>query len=160
MNRHYYSDSLAVFLGKEDDVILGLLARNSEFPVEPTQRDAWLEEIRILKLMLAACRGQGKLYFEYAIPRLGRRIDVVAIIEHVIFVLEFKVGERTFPAHAVDQVWDYALDLKNAYRVLLTRARQGMVIVVPEGDPADPTRKAELYDSTYDYLRRIGLRAM
>jgi hypothetical protein len=50
--------------------------------------------------------------------------------------------------------------LKNAYRVLLTRARQGMVIIVPEGDPGDPTRKAEFYDSTFDYLRRIGLRVL
>src|SRR5262245_24445769 len=112
MNRHSYSDPIATFLDKDSDAILGLLARNSEFPVEPTQRDAWLEEICILKSALALHRA-GKLYFEYGIPRLGRRIDVVAIIEHVIFVLEFKVGESTFPAHAVDQVWDYALDLKN-----------------------------------------------
>jgi hypothetical protein len=46
---------------------------------------------------------------------------------------------------------------KNAYRVLLTRARQGMVIVVPYGDPADPTRKPEFYDPTYEYLKRIGI---
>ena len=46
--------------------------------------------------------------------------------------------------------------LKNAYRVLLTRARQGMVIVVPEGDPADPTRKPEFYDPTFEYLKTIG----
>ena len=47
--------------------------------------------------------------------------------------------------------------LKNAYRVLLTRARQGMVIVVPDGDPADPTRKPEIYDPTYAYLKSLGL---
>jgi hypothetical protein len=47
--------------------------------------------------------------------------------------------------------------LKNAYRVLLTRARQGMVIVVPEGDPADPTRDSSYYDATYDYLRGVGI---
>lgn len=46
--------------------------------------------------------------------------------------------------------------LKNAYRVLLTRARQGMVIVVPNGDPEDPTRKAEYYDPVFDYLKGIG----
>jgi hypothetical protein len=40
--------------------------------------------------------------------------------------------------------------LKNAYRVLLTRARQGMVIAVPHGDPEDPTRKAEFYDGTFE----------
>lgn len=47
--------------------------------------------------------------------------------------------------------------LVNAYRVLLTRARQGMVIFVPEGEASDPTRLPEYYDSTYEYLRRIGI---
>ncbi len=47
--------------------------------------------------------------------------------------------------------------LKNAYRVLLTRARQGMVIVVPSGSDADGTRRCEYYDTTFEYLRRIGL---
>lgn len=50
--------------------------------------------------------------------------------------------------------------LKNAYRVLLTRARQGMVIVVPEGEPNDPTRNATFYDGTYDYLRQVGFKAI
>jgi hypothetical protein len=50
--------------------------------------------------------------------------------------------------------------LKNAYRVLLTRARQGMVIVVPDGEPSDPTRKAEYYDSTFEYLRGVGFAAI
>lgn len=45
----------------------------------------------------------------------------------------------------------------NAYRVLLTRARQGMVIVVPPGDPADPTRAPEMYDPTYEYLKSAGV---
>ena len=47
--------------------------------------------------------------------------------------------------------------LKNAYRVLLTRARQGMVVVVPEGDDEDPTRPSAYYDETFDYLRRSGM---
>jgi hypothetical protein len=50
--------------------------------------------------------------------------------------------------------------LKNAYRVLLTRARQGMVIVIPEGDPSDPTRNRDYYDPTFEYLRRIGLKTI
>lgn len=49
---------------------------------------------------------------------------------------------------------------KNAYRVLLTRARQGMIIVVPEGDPSDPTRKPEFYDPTFEYLKSIGLKTI
>lgn len=47
--------------------------------------------------------------------------------------------------------------MKNAYRVLLTRSRQGMVIFVPEGNPYDVTTAPELYDSTYNYLRSIGI---
>ena len=47
---------------------------------------------------------------------------------------------------------------KNAYRVLLTRARQGMVIVVPQGDVDDPTRKREYYDPTFEYLQTVGFR--
>ncbi|WP_198320766.1 DUF2075 domain-containing protein [Azohydromonas aeria] len=45
----------------------------------------------------------------------------------------------------------------NAYRVLLTRARQGMAIVIPEGDPNDPTRLPEFYDSTWRYFLELGL---
>jgi hypothetical protein len=113
MNRHLYSDTIAKFLDTGDDTILGTLATNNTFPLEATQRDAWLEEIRILKTVLCPYRGYGAVYFEYSIPRLGKRIDVVVLIGPVIFVLEFKVGEREFPAHAIDQVCDYALDLKN-----------------------------------------------
>lgn len=49
------------------------------------------------------------------------------------------------------------LYLKNAYRVLLTRARQGMVIVVPEGHEGDHTRQPSFYDDTYEYLRSVGV---
>jgi hypothetical protein len=46
--------------------------------------------------------------------------------------------------------------LKNAYRVLLTRARKGMIIVIPNGDKEDHTRLPKFYDSTFDYLKEIG----
>ena len=47
--------------------------------------------------------------------------------------------------------------LLNAYRVLLTRARQGMVIFVPRGDVSDPTRSPQFYDATFGYLARLGI---
>jgi len=111
MRRAYYSDRIPDFLSRSEDEILGKLAQGNEFSLEQTQRDAWLEEIRILKSVLQPYKGS--VYFEYSIPRMGRRIDVVLIIGAVIFVLEFKVGEREFQAYAIDQVWDYSLDLKN-----------------------------------------------
>jgi hypothetical protein len=100
--------------------ILGELVDSSSTAgatLESSQSDAWLEQIRILQATLGPYSDSGKLYFEYSIPRLGKRIDVVALIGHVIFVLEFKIGERTFTSHALDQVYDYALDLKNFHEM-------------------------------------------
>lgn len=111
MKRDYYSDSISNFLKTSPDEILGRLVRGSGFAIEQTQRDAWLEETSILQQVLA--NRNGRVYFEYAIPRMGKRIDVVLLIGPVIFVLEFKIGETLFTSSALDQVCDYTLDLKN-----------------------------------------------
>ena len=111
MKREYYSDSIQNFLKAEPDDILGKLTRNSDFDLAQSQRDAWLQEIAILQDTLAT--RNGTIYFEYSIPRMGKRIDAVMLIGPVIFILEFKIGSGEFAAAAVDQVWDYALDLKN-----------------------------------------------
>src|SRR4029077_7811314 len=95
------------------DAILGSLLAGYEYPLEMTQRDAWLAEIQILQAVLGPYRDGVHVYFEFSIPRLGRRIDVVLILRSVIFVLEFKVNESEFTSRAIDQVTDYALDLKN-----------------------------------------------
>jgi hypothetical protein len=139
MKREYYSDTISDFLKRNNDEILGKLAQGNDFALEQTQRDAWLEEIRILKKVLKPYNGS--IYFEYSIPRMGKRIDVVLVLNSVIFVLEFKVGEKEFPSYAIDQVWDYALDLKyfhetshhlNIAPVLIaTRAKANTPIISP-----------------------------
>jgi DUF2075 family protein len=111
IKRDYYSDSIANFLKSTTEEILGKLALHSDFSIEQTQRSAWLAEISILRKILSS--RQGSIYFEYSIPRMGRRIDVVLLIGPIIFVLEFKIGESEFTTYATDQAWDYALDLKN-----------------------------------------------
>lgn len=111
MQREYYSDSIANFRETSPNEILGILAKNNDFPLEQTQRNAWVEEINILQKVLLHI--EGAIYFEYSIPRMGKRIDVVLLIGPAIFVLEFKIGEKEFLSYAIDQVWDYALDLKN-----------------------------------------------
>lgn len=111
MKRAYYSETISGFLYAAAENILGKLAENSTFALETTQRDAWMEQIRILKEVLPPFKGS--IFFEYSIPRMGRRIDVVLLIGSTIFVLEFKVGEKEFTSNAIDQTWDYALDLKN-----------------------------------------------
>jgi hypothetical protein len=111
MNRSYYSDTIEKFNVTKPEEIIGQMAILSKFADELSQKSAWREEIRILQSVLS--KYSGGIYFEYSIPRMGQRIDVVLLIQSVIFILEFKVGEREFPMHAIDQVWDYALDLKN-----------------------------------------------
>jgi hypothetical protein len=111
MNRAYYNDSISNFLIKSPEEIIGEMALSNEFSLEQTQKDAWVVEINILKEILPPYKGS--VYFEYTIPRMGQRIDVLLIINAVIFILEFKIGEKEFQPYAIDQVWDYALDLKN-----------------------------------------------
>ncbi|MHC4496525.1 MAG: hypothetical protein ACYSYM_11965, partial [Planctomycetota bacterium] len=89
MRREYYSNSIENFLRTSYEEILGKITRQNEFSLEQTQRDAWIEEINILQKALSSFRGY--IYFEYSIPRMGQRIDIVALIGPVISVLEFKI---------------------------------------------------------------------
>jgi hypothetical protein len=111
--RAYYSDLVEDFLVRSPDEILGTLTRSSAFAVEEQQRHAWMEQVRLLQRALPSFSQRGKIYFEYAVPRLGKRIDVLLVLDHVVVVVEYKVGESTFLTHARDQVLDYAVDLKN-----------------------------------------------
>jgi DUF2075 family protein len=111
LKREYYKDTISNFLKKSKEEIVGEISLNCEFNIDNEQLRAWIGEIDILKNVLIPF--QGYIYFEYSIPRMGQRIDVLLIIQTVIFVLEFKIGEKEFQSYAIDQVWDYALDLKN-----------------------------------------------
>jgi hypothetical protein len=111
MKRAYYSDSIETFLKQTDEQIIGTLALGSEFADPQNQKNAWVTQIHILKGVLRDYKGS--VYLEFSIPRMGLRIDAVVIINAVIFVLEFKVGKKVFDEVDLDQVWDYALDLKN-----------------------------------------------
>lgn len=111
MKRWYYSDSIDIFLRSSSEEVLGKLTMNSDFSVEQSQRVAWLEEIDILRNVLQPYKGS--IYLEYSIPRMGKRIDAVILTGSVVFIIEFKVGAQEFDSYAVDQVMDYALDLKN-----------------------------------------------
>lgn len=108
----YYSDTVTAFKNCSDETILGHLSESHHFALEELQRDAWRIQIRLLKRELAAL-DTGTIYFEFAIPRMGKRADVVILIAGTVFILEFKVGSTTFDRAGRDQVHDYALDLKN-----------------------------------------------
>lgn len=110
--RAYYSASIHNFIKDENNLILGQLAQKHNHTLEELQRNAWLKQIEILKDQLKIFI-TGHLFFEFSIPRMGKRVDNVLIVNDLIFVLEFKVGDTSYPKHAVEQVMDYALDLKN-----------------------------------------------
>ena len=109
--RAWYSASIEDFIASSADTIFAQLAKRNDFDLVSTQRDAWIEQIEFLRSALNDLTGA--IYLEFNIPRMGRRIDAVLLIGPVVFVVEFKVGEAEFERAAIEQVWDYALDLKN-----------------------------------------------
>ena len=117
MSRCLYNSSFKAFINTDPDSILGVLCDNYHGAALTTTRDAWKGEISIMKSVLQEhIHRDGRIVFEYNIPRLGKRIDVVLLLEGIIFCLEFKVGESGILEADVDQVLDYALDLKNFHK--------------------------------------------
>lgn len=115
MRRAYYSTDVSAFLQDDPERILGLLAKHHDFASEQSQINAWLQEIEILKQTLAEF-SDGYLLIEFTIPRMGKRVDAVLLAKGIVFVIEFKIGEREYKRAALDQVVDYALDLKNFHQ--------------------------------------------
>lgn len=111
----YYDAPIGAFLDADEASILGTLVQHHGFALEHQQRGAWLGQIRLLKPALSALE-RGHILFEFAIPRMGKRADVVLIVDGTVFVLEFKVGARSFERSDIEQVHDYALDLKNFHK--------------------------------------------
>jgi hypothetical protein len=108
----YYAASIVAFLKATPQTILGFLAQAHAHDLDPQQRNSWLTQIELLQKELASLR-EGWIAFEFVIPRMGKRVDTIVIVDGIIFVIEFKIGASTFDASARDQVTDYALDLKN-----------------------------------------------
>ena len=124
-DRCLYSSSIQEFNSIDDSSIFGVLCDNYHGDALTTTREAWKTEIVIMKQVLShiSCK-EGQIIFEYDIPRLGKRIDVVLLLNGIIFCLEFKVGESRILEADIDQVLDYALDLKNFHKY-----SQGQLIV-------------------------------
>jgi hypothetical protein len=125
--RAWYHASIAQFLRADIETVLASLVANSGFDVLLTQRDAWLAQILLLREQLAGV--EGSIFFEFSIPRMGRRIDVVVLTGPVVFPIEFKVAATTFDRSAIEQVWDYALDLKNFHQASHDRAIAPILVV-------------------------------
>ncbi len=112
LTRSYYQADIVDFLGADPDKILGDLAHNHHFALDIMQKNAWIEQIQNLKTQLSD-KYDGQIFFEFSIPRMGKRVDVVILLNDIVFVLEYKAGAKYHDKHAIDQALDYALDLKN-----------------------------------------------
>ena len=117
MSRCLYNSDFATFLYTDSDSIYRILDDNYHGEALTTTRDAWKAEIDIMKDVVSSLHNaDGQIIFEYDIPRLGKRIDVVLLYRGIVFCLEFKVGESKILENNIDQVLDYALDLKNFHK--------------------------------------------
>lgn len=114
MLNYYYSDRVSDFLQKLPETIIGEISVNGRLGHINTELYAWEFQIKLLKEVLH--NHEGHLFFEFSIPRMGKRVDCLLIIKNIVFVIEFKVGEKEFINQNIEQVWDYALDLKNFHK--------------------------------------------
>jgi len=114
MINFYYSDSIDHFQVKSTEEIIGSITLSNQFDSSQNQNKSWEQQIPLLKKSLMGF--VGTLFLEFSIPRMGKRVDCLVIIENVVFVIEFKIGEKEYLSANIDQVWDYALDLKNFHQ--------------------------------------------
>ncbi len=150
MNRAYYFASTEHFLSDKPDSILGALTRGHQFALEDLQRNAWLSQIDILKKALAHLPNSF-IAFEYAIPRMGKRVDVIILFSGIVFVLEFKVGEKKYTSSAMVQALDYSIDLKNFHAESHFRAIVPMVIAT--NAPDHQLKVSEYPDRVYEPVK-------
>ena len=133
--RCLFNDSFDRFIYADSNSLLGLLCDKYHGEALTTTREAWKSEISIMKQALSDYSGEnGQIVFEYDIPRLGKRIDVVLLLKGIVFCLEFKVGESKILESDIDQVLDYALDLKNFHKFSQDRIIVPILIATKHND--------------------------
>ena len=129
-NRCLYKSDLKSFIETDKYYILGRIHDAFHGQALTTTDEAWLGEIQLLQNVLLPWKEEeAEIIFEYDIPRLGKRIDVVLLLRGIIFCLEFKVGQKDVLQSDVEQVMDYALDLKNFH--LYSHDRIIVPILIP-----------------------------
>lgn len=127
--RYYYSSDISKFLRESTSSIVGKLTGAFQHDINKETSTSWEVEVESLKLALVSYSGRGSIYLEYNIPRMGRRVDAIVLIDGIVFILEYKTGRQAFSQSARNQVWDYALDLKNFHAGSKDRILVPIVVV-------------------------------
>ncbi len=167
--RSYYASSFAGFLSQDSGAILAELVLAAGPGTTLEQKDAWDKEIAVLKKDLYGM-GDGHVFLEFEIPRMGKRADAILLFSGVIFVVEFKVGSKEYTRADIDQCVDYALDLKDFHEGS-HKARLAPVLVATQAPEAyemprmcpdgvlDPARSngTDLKDAMRSIAQKHGL---
>ena len=153
INRYFYKSSLSNFFNSSVDTIFGQMSMADEMDTMATQKFAWSEEIEIMKQVLIPWQQENaEILFEYSIPRLGKRIDVVVLLQERVFVIEFKVGKTDFLHTDVDQVLDYALDLKNFHQGSIDRLIVPILVATEASEYSTKFQLSHYNDGIYEPL--------
>ncbi len=145
MNRAYYSNFINDFINEDSQTIYGKISGQYDLnKLNIQQSNAWKSQIEILKETLSIFNG--KIYFEFTIPRMGKRVDNVLIIDNCIFVLEFKIGSIVYDKYAKDQAFDYGLDLNNFHE----GSHNKIIIPILVADKAPSLEN--IYNPSFDNL--------
>lgn len=155
----YYEDSISEFFSKDVDNILGIISSNdSSADTTIQQKNTWIQEINILKRELKGF--DGKVIFEYTIPRMGKRVDNIVLYNNIVFVLEFKCGSKKYNSSDYDQVYDYALDLKNFHKESFDKLI--VPILIATDAPAKDYNELPIKENVIEPLEcnRFGIRKL
>ena len=153
INRYFYRSSFKQFIDDSFNSIFGALSGNDEGDSVRDQKDAWSEEVFIMKDVLKPWKDEnGEIIFEYSIPRLGKRIDVVVLLRGIVFAIEFKAGKDAYLRADMEQVLDYALDLKNFHQDSHNRTIVPILVATREEKSSHELRYSVYDDKIYDPL--------
>lgn len=153
INRYFYKSSLSDFVKNTPDDIFGKIARNDEGDSVSEQKYAWSEEIETMQNVLHEWKDDnGEIIFEFSIPRLGKRIDVVVLLRGIVFAIEFKAGEDSYLRADMEQVMDYALDLKNFHLASHHRTIVPILVATEAKESSNKLRFSVYNDQIYDPL--------
>lgn len=154
----YYCNSIPGFIDDSSTNIVGQLVKHS-FEVNKDQSDAWENQINELQKRLEECQMEGDIIFEYDIVRLGKRIDVILLIRHMVFSLEFKNGKNVFTAQDAQQAEDYAIDIKNFHKES-ENLYVCPILIATDANPYPKVQSSDCYPDKQIHLQRENIETL
>ena len=131
----YYHSSISQFLKASTEEIRGTISTVHTQAIEHNQTRAWIGQVENLQEQLQSF-DDAYICFELLIPRMGKRADVVLLYKGLIFILEYKVGERKYQSSDVRQTLGYALDLKHFHSSSHHRVIIPILVATKAGETA------------------------